>query len=277
MLLTKDLLLASCVLALGLSPGAQTAAAQEEKVAAQDPADTQQRQETRRRMLDRWGMMRGLRRVGEKEQEIARLEDPVFSYAEPTRETGGIGTMWVFGKEGRPAALLAQSKADGRAVWGYELAALEEGVSVVMHDGWKWTPKSALNMTPFESGPRPADSAVRRLSQMKSLVERFSLSEEYGGESYELRLLPRPAYRYQDEKVDLIDGALFIFAHGTNPEALAVIECRREMKGPVWSYGFLPLAGAAVTAKLDGKTVWSKEPTRDSRAQEIYSTWLETE
>jgi hypothetical protein len=162
-------------------------------------------------------------------------------------------------------------------VWGYELLALAEGVSVEMHDGWKWSPKSALKMTPFAGAPRPADGDVRRLSQMKSLVEQFSISEEYGGETYELRLLPRPIYRYQDEDDGLIDGALFNFAHGTNPEILAVIECRKEDSGPVWSYGFLPLAGAGVTARLDGKIVWSKEPTRESKAQELYSTWLEEE
>lgn len=278
MRLTSKTLAVVFVLLVAFPAGVPYAAAQEQqRAAAEDAAETEQRKQTRQRMLERFSKLRALVRVGEKEKEIERVDDPVFSYAEPTRETGGIGTLWVFGSKGRPAALLAQSKADGRPVWGYELAALLEGVSVEMHDGWKWTPKSALKMTPLESGPPPADSEVRRLTQIKSLVEQFSLSEEYGGESFELRLLPRPVYRYQDLDDGLIDGALFIFAHGTNPEAVAVIECREETKGPVWSYGFLPLAGAAVTAKLDGKAVWTKELTRESRAQELYSTWLEEE
>jgi hypothetical protein len=228
-------------------------------------------------MLDRWSKMHALVRVGGKEQEADRLENPIFTYSEPTRETGGGGTVWVWGTTGRPVALLSQSKAEDRPVWGFELVALSEGVSVVMHDGWRWSPKSAVQMTPFAEAPGPADSAVRRLSQMKGLVEQFSLSEQYMGESFELRLLPRPVYRYQDQEEGLIEGALFNFAHGTNPEVLAVIECRNGSSGPVWSYGFLPLAGAAVTARLNGKTVWSKEATRESRAQEMYSTWLETD
>jgi hypothetical protein len=112
---------------------------------------------------------------------------------------------------------------------------------------------------------------------MKSLVEQFNLWEEYRGEKFELRLLPHPVYRYQDEEAGLIDGALFNFAHGTNPEVFAVIECRKTASGPTWSYGFLPLAGARVTATLDGKTVWTKELTQESKAQKMYSTWLETE
>jgi hypothetical protein len=36
-------------------------------------------------------------------------------------------------------------------------------------------------------------------------------------------------------------------------------------------------APAAVMAKRDGKSVWTKEPTPQLRAQEMYSTWLEEE
>jgi hypothetical protein len=264
-------------LVVGLSLTVQHAPAQAKKGAAEAPAESEEQNQTRQRMLDRWGKMRAMLRVAGKEQEVERLKDPIFSYAEPTRETGGVGTVWVWGTRGRPVALLTQSKAHGRPVWGFELVALAEGVSVVMHDGWRWSPKSALKTTPFADAPPPAESDVRRLAQMKSLVERFSISEQYNNTSFELRLLPRPVYRYRDEENGLIDGALFNFANGTNPEVLVLIECRKESSGPVWSYGFLPLAGAGVTAKLDGKRVWSKEPTRESRAQEMYSTWLETD
>jgi len=130
-------------------------------------------------------------------------------------------------------------------------------------------------MSPFENVPRVADSDARRLSQMKNLAQKFTVSEQYLDAPFELRLLPSPVYRYQDEEIGLIDGALFIFAHGTNPEAIAVIECRKDTSASIWSYGFLPLAGAGVIAKLDGNAVWTKEPTRESKAQEVYSTWLE--
>jgi hypothetical protein len=228
-------------------------------------------------MLDRWKKLRAYVRIGSEEQEVERHAEPIFTFSEPTRETGHLGTIWIWGSKGRPVALLSQNKAYGQPVWGFELVALSEGVSVVMHDGWKWSPESALKMTPFVDAPRPADGDGRRLSQMKTLVEQFALVEQYQDQSIELRLLPRSVHRYEDKRSRLIDGAMFCFAHGTNPEALAVIECREESSGPVWSYGFLPLAGAGVTAKLDGKTVWSKEPTRESRAQAMYSTWLETE
>ena len=276
MLQTRKSLLVVSVLAITSSLGLRLALAQEDGP-EQDQAEEVQRQRTRELMTARWKKLRAFERVAGKETEVDRVQEPIFSYSEPTRETGGVGTVWVWGTTGRPVALLSLSKAYGRPVWGVELVALEEGVSVVMHDGWRWSPESALKMTSLKDAQPPAESNVRRLSQMKRLVEQFKLWEEYRGDKFELRLLPRPVYRYQDEKAGLIDGALFNFAHGTNPEVLAVIECRKETSGPTWSYGFLPLAGARVTATLDGTTVWTKELTRESRAQEIYSTWLETE
>ena len=124
--------------------------------------------------------------------------------------------------------------------------------------------------------PPPADSEAKRLVQMKNLVRRFTLTEQYSGETFELRLLPRPIYRYHDADAGLIDGALFNFAHGTNPEVVAVIECQKHGPAATWSYGFLPLAGAGVEANLGGKTVWTKDATRESKSQGMYATWLET-
>ena len=258
------------VLLFGIAPSVN-------RVLGQDVTEKEQNVQTREQMTARWKKMRAFERIDGKKKEVNRVEKPILSFSESTRDSGHLGTLWVWGTKGRPVALVAQGKAYRKPVWGYELIAMSEGVSVVMHDGWRWSPKSALKTTPFSDAPRPADSDAARLSQMKNLVRRFTVSESYFDEDFELRLLPRPIYRYQDEKVGLIDGALFNFAHGTNPEALLVIECRKNSSGPAWSYGFLPLAGAAVTAKLDGKTVWSKEPTRVTRAQELYSTWLETD
>jgi hypothetical protein len=277
MFLTRKILVPVFSLIVGFSLGVQNAPAQEEEGGAdQDLSEKEQRRQTREQMVARWNKLRAFERVAGKEKEVDRVQEPIFTFSEPTRETGHLGTLWVWGTKGRPVALLSQNKAYAKRVWGFELAALSEGVSVVMHDGWRWSPKSALRMSPFKDAARPGNGDAKRLSQMKSLASQFTVTERYMDESFELRLLPSPVYRYQDEEIGLIDGALFNFAHGTNPEALVVIESRKETSGPTWSYGFLPLAGAGVIAKLDGNTVWTKDPTRESKSQELYSTWLET-
>jgi hypothetical protein len=73
-----------------------------------------------------------------------------------------------------------------------------------------------------------------------------------------------------------MDGAFVLFCHGTNPEALLAIECRQDAGGTVWFYGFVPLAAAEVTARLNDEVVWTKTSTAGPRRQEPYSTWLES-
>ena len=40
----------------------------------------------------------------------------------------------------------------------------------------------------------------------------------------ELRLLPKPLYRYEPKAGPVIDGAVFAFVMGTDPESLLLIE-----------------------------------------------------
>lgn len=273
----KEILSLVTALVVATSLGPQRASAQVERSGdKQDSTEEAQRRQTRQTMVARWKKLNAVARVDGEEREVERVPEPIFTFSESTRESGHLGTLWVWGVKGRPVALLSQSKSFGEPVWGFELAAMSEGVSVVMHDGWKWSPESSLTMLPLKDAPPPADSEAKRLVQMKNLVRQFALTEQYSGETFELRLLPRPIYRYQDADAGLIDGALFNFAHGTNPEAVAVIECQKRGPAATWSYGFLPIAGAGVEAKLDGKTVWTKDATRESKSQGMYSTWLET-
>jgi hypothetical protein len=162
-------------------------------------------------------------------------------------------------------------------VGGFEIVDLTEGVSAVMHDGWKWkAPSACLELKPFTKAPAAAETESLRLIQIKGLARQFEVSELVGEKQFELRLLPTPVHRYRDEARGLVDGAFLLFSHGTNPEALLAIECRRDAAETHWSYGFVPLAAAEVTARLNDEVVWKKESTAGPRRQEPYSTWLET-
>lgn len=249
-----------------------------ESLGAQEESEPPEQARWRVEMADRWSDLRAVRLDDGSEYELDRVAEPLFSYVETTREGGHLGTMWVWGEPGRPAALFVQSRDLQEPIWGMELVALTEGVSVTMHDGWQWTPPDAsLTMSDFSKAPVAAGTEARRLTQMRALARRFDVSEMLGDQRSQLRLLPTPVFRYHDVAVELLDGAFFIFAHGTNPEAMLVIECRQEEGEAAWSYGLVPLAAAAVTARLDGAEVWTKEPTSGPRRQEPYSTWLETD
>jgi hypothetical protein len=243
---------------------------------AQEEADPTETAAWKAEMAARWSEVRAFVPMEGERREIERVTEPIFSYVESAREKGHYGTLWVWGEPGRPVALLAQGMDIDGPARGFELVSLADDVSVVMHDGWEWKPEaSALDMQEFPTAPSAAENGPARFIQIKSLARKFDVAELLGDGRSQLRLLPTPVHRYDDATRGLIDGAFFLFAHGTNPEALLVIECRADGDETAWSYGFVPLAAAEVTAQLSGQDVWTKPSTPGPKRQDPYSTWLE--
>jgi hypothetical protein len=83
---------------------------------------------------------------------------------------------------------------------------------------------------------------------------------------HQLRLLPTPVYRYANEK-EVLDGALFAFAQGTNPEVLLLIEALRGETPGRWQYGFAPMTSFEARVLRGDKIVWQQDvapiPTLD--------------
>ena len=78
----------------------------------------------------------------------------------------------------------------------------------------------------------PADSAAARLRQMRALAQEFTGRQtNREGVDRDMRLLAQPIYRYENTKGDLIDGGLFVFVLGTDPEVFLLIEARRPPSG----------------------------------------------
>jgi hypothetical protein len=73
--------------------------------------------------------------------------------------------------------------------------------------------------------------------------------EVSSGNRVECRLLSQPLDRDADPEQQVVDGALFVFANGTNPELALLLECNdRE-----WFYGVLRMTSARIYAEPDGK------------------------
>ena len=64
---------------------------------------------------------------------------------------------------------------------------------------------------------------------MKQIARNLDVSETWDGQTYQLRLMPQPIISYEDE--DVVDGSIFVLAHGTNAELLAIVEARRGYAG----------------------------------------------
>jgi len=130
-------------------------------------------------------------------------------------------------------------------------------------------PKSGIDFATIPGAPTPEDSAANRLRQLKSLAEQFSAVmvgwDPDDGHREELRLLPRPLFRYEPKQGDVIDGAVFAFVTGTDPEALLLIEAVKEGDGMKWQYGFARRTTAGLEGRHRDKLVWTAERRPDAR------------
>ena len=69
---------------------------------------------------------------------------------------------------------------------------------------------------------------------MKEMARRFSASFTHKGDMEEMRLLPRPLYRYADPASEIVDGAVFAFTStGTNPNAFLIFELMSGVSGAI--------------------------------------------
>ncbi|HJT34033.1 MAG TPA: hypothetical protein VJ783_18450, partial [Pirellulales bacterium] len=212
-------------------------------------------------------------------------EKPLLRYNDQTRP-GDKGvqalldaTAWRLGETGRPLAIVTLEiypSREARAVLSYEFVSLSPLTFEMKNSrGIAWRPASAaLTMRRLEDAPEPADTKRARLGQLRQLARRFTAQGEWQGVKDEYRLLAQPIDRYDDVAAGVLDGAMFVFANGTNPELGLLLECSdRE-----WSYGVFCLTAATLTIQLDGKS-FDAPPTGSANTVEASHTgtqhWME--
>jgi hypothetical protein len=211
----------------------------------------------------------------------------VLRYADPTRQTHE-SSLWIWSDGGRPTAIAAVEyyPAGPRGTglqgpqWLYEIASLStERIAAQCEGNFSWAAEQpGLKLQTLPDAPRPAEKETRRLVQMKALRDRFTAYENATGSGrIELRPLATPLLRYADEKADVVDGAIFSFANGTNPEVFLVIEAHGTSAEGRWQYALIQMTGEPVTAQLDGMEVWQQEGADPPAVRASYiNGWLAT-
>ena len=198
-----------------------------------------------------------------KDKELEAAPEPLLRYSDATRVPSVLldAGVWRLGTEGRPKALVTVElyrRPDGTRVLSYEFLSMTPTQFALKHKtekiAWDGT-ESGLRLKELPDAMKPAANAAMRLGQMRKLARRFEAKEMYNGDTAECRLLDQPIDRYKSEKEKIVDGAIFAFAIGTNPEIGIVLECDAEK----WSYGVIRLSGAQSWVMLDGKEVAAYE------------------
>jgi hypothetical protein len=186
---------------------------------------------------------------------------PILRFNDPSRRVLNDSfmlldaTAWRLGEKGRPLAIVTlemYARDDSTGRLAYEFVSLTPSAFEMKNSrDVVWTPSSTqMTMTPLADAPAPADTKRSRLVQLREIARRFTAQEDFRGEKLELRMLPQPIDRYDDVESNILDGAIFVFANGTNPEMGLLLECSDKQ----WSYGVFRLAWAALFAQFDGKS-----------------------
>lgn len=154
---------------------------------------------------------------------------PLLRYSDPTRGTTEANvlldaTVWRLGEKGRPTALVTLEiyrASEENNILAYEFLSLSPAKFSLKHkerEKVAWDAAGdALQLRPLPDAPKPAANAAARLLQMRQLARKFTAREKVKGEDIQCRLLPQPIDRYRWDEEGIVDGAIFVYANGTNP------------------------------------------------------------
>ena len=186
-----------------------------------------------------------------------------------------VGLSVVWADETRPHVIASIYPWEGILTQEYDALARDANVVAKANGRVVWRPMTTgLEFREFAKAPPPAKSQARRRLQLKELADRFQVTmigwslEKPDPEK--LRLLPQPLYRYGGEGKEVLDGALFGYVMGTDPEAALMIEAFRTPDGDYqWQYAFVRQTSGGLEAKLGDEVVWTavKRPGEDDPSQ----------
>lgn len=187
----------------------------------------------------------------------------VSRYVNHTRDSSN-GTLVLWLHQGRPEA--AATVYDWYNQICHAFVSLSRDNKMVAREGeaiiWHCaTP--GIEFRPVPDAPPPSDTDTGRLRQMKALSRLFDSTllgwKNDLSDREVLRLLTQPLYRYQSTTPDLLDGAVFAFVQGTDPETLLLLEAVRRGDHYEWQYGFARQTTGGLDGRYRGTVVWTAE------------------
>jgi hypothetical protein len=196
--------------------------------------------------------------VGDR-KETSKAADPCLRFTDPVSKTVD-GVVAVYAHNGGRPDAIAQFFLNVSKKWIVEFTIIPDSDVTVLRSGSEfWKPSEYIcKFSDLPQSPIPAAKPALRLPQMRTIAADFSVSDYFGAqeEKVELRLLTQPSYRYAvDGKI--LDGALFLYSHGTNPECCVLLEAYQDDKGSRYRYALAPMSIYKLETRYKDAPVWS--------------------
>lgn len=204
---------------------------------------------------------------------------PILRWSNPV--VGEVyGNVFLWTLNGRPGVVgsifqwlspLTHGSHEFQSLTLHPLDGKRDGVHV-------WTsPRGGIELQPVPDKSLVPDSPTVRLRQMRSMSRRFHLrSTDRAAVSRELRLLAQPLYRYGSSGTDILDGCLFVFVQGTDPEVFLMIEARMIGENWEWRYAMARMNSIQFVADYQDREVWRTEIlpwAKVKNGREIYTSF----
>ncbi len=194
----------------------------------------------------------------------------VHRWTNNERDPNGQGLLVVWSAGGRPQAFASIYPWAGNLV--HELETISRTPFTMSRDGAvAWRPVSGLTFRPIPGAPVPDAKPVARLREMKELADRFEVTmlgwNADDSDRERLRRLPKEFFRHKPESPEVLDGAVFGFVKGTDPEAVLVIEVVPGADASAaarYEFAFARATSGGLEARLGDDVVWTatKHPSR---------------
>lgn len=279
----RDKLLAAILLMVATVPASPPVHAQATAKVTETPETAtrrRQREENLKVMEERIADVK-VRLVSKATESDAELVPrPLFHYTDQPRRITDA-TLWGWVAHGRLVAACKIERYDHENAanqWLYCFGSLAPAlVEAEWSSGHAFSAKKpGIGLAHITTAPSPAAGRPARLRQMKEIADHFSatlIDATLGDRRQEMRLLPRPIYRYDQPVGDLRDGGVFgLTTNGTNPDAILVVELHQngDSNGE-WKFGVAGMTTGGLSVKFDDKEVWSKPAVPGTAAS--FDTW----
>jgi hypothetical protein len=199
--------------------------------------------------------------AGENEVPLKFQPKSLLQWSNPTEGTI-YGNVFIWTHEQRPQAIVSIYKWYAPFTHGsIEFHSLStESIIARRKDSVVWQPaKGGVEWKPLPADVPPSDNKERRLIQLRQIARRFSI-EKTDREQVKrnLRLMTQPIYRYASPSGDVVDGALFVFAQGTDPEVVLLLEAipDENSESRVWRYALVRMNHVKFVATYQQEEVW---------------------
>ncbi|HLJ10391.1 MAG TPA: hypothetical protein VKU82_04345 [Planctomycetaceae bacterium] len=208
-----------------------------------------------------------------RQDKLTLRDEPLLHWGNPAR-TGEDGAVFVWMLDGRPEVIgsVFTYRLPNAIRRKHEYHSLAAGPLTAEYRGARvWSPKTAgVTFRPIPDAPAPAETPRLRLTQMKNMARDFSARMvDLEGQQSDLRLIPQPLIRYEPKDKSILDGALFSFSIGTDPEVILLIEAREAGDRLAWHYAFARFHYVNLTVNYKDSEVWHAKALPDMTTLDI--------